>query len=1177
MENFAGIQALLLGRANAFDDQSEIDDQLGVTLIEGFETLAMAIISVAGSRSEQCEFLRGLLLTRAKKFDDEAAQKILMTVGASVARARPGSALERFRPCWDGGPVVGLPMDALKTAIANGCADLVTAEWREEHPPILELLKLAGDFHRSNVVQWLLTMGTELDREIFVSFCLSHRLADSLLVAVKDYRPWALRSRAKAIALGWMFEFQAMTLDHIRIPAVDEVQRSFLLLNAIEFVGQHRNSYELVRELEGDAVIHGLFEKGGPDECPRTFDGWELNHVGRLWLSLALVAKTSITGKRASLPKESERPRLRRGTEADCVHLLLRDVEPVIRRDDPEALSAFLGESIMNGDKSALVVGNFPEFDQVPLLAAAAFLDAPTLVSMLPKFDSSVAVYLAAGLASSNMLTHLLSLGVIAPNDAFLFACRAGSLECMRYLPVHNRGLFEARDEPTVDLCIELGLTFEVGSYPAQWGTVAKMIGCIRRGGKVADLEGAAGSGDPSRVEFLGALGVKRQASDDVLAVRGRNVEVLRAVRECNGFFNGAVLVTRFGIARSELLHFQRAVVEARPRRMQTSALALALSSDQRDFVSLLLTTTKTAITVTMLGDAIRFCSIELILDAHPDLAQTVLAEGCEMGSRAAIDLALGLGAVAGPHHYLMAVRSGNVACLPGLPVMFGPKPLLQALLKDRRKMSQFLACRENIDDETLVAIMGNASAVASLAFMLSKRWYSVTDTQILGALQRGDVGVFTLYLAYHYVEPSPLLLQAAVAANQPMIALVLVNAGASANQITMLFTEDPLMRCILMLRDECEPEYSDDGSREWASSSRQAMRMSRQDVGRCDLGNAICTAAVHNPRGNQLMIWTSDEIRRQIGRSEPGAARLDDVTFVVNLVEGGEGGLVAYPGRPDQVMFEALTLWQIAQNEAAGYYGKLELHRDCGSYGFGSRLATILESRGVALSSSIAPKRPDLFPAESICNALHSALAHVEGAPAERFAAARAVFAGLVQVGGALARAVPRRAQTVALNSGRPIEAVNATLNGATGNTQVALYPTMPGRPLSKASAAAIDLQLRLGRSELEIALDERRTRQFTSFFHRRSAFGDQISLGVDFAHARVVDVMRTVDGAYAILVASPTGASLVARDDIVEFELVAQTRQYVSTLFKWPLLIRALINSPDGTPAFVAEMMPF
>ena len=125
MENFAGIQALLLGRANAFDDQSEIDDQLGVTSIEGFETLAMAIISVAGSRSEQCEFLRGLLLTRAKKFDDEAAQKILMTVGASVARARPGSALERFRPCWDGGPVVGLPMDALNTAIVieygQGC------------------------------------------------------------------------------------------------------------------------------------------------------------------------------------------------------------------------------------------------------------------------------------------------------------------------------------------------------------------------------------------------------------------------------------------------------------------------------------------------------------------------------------------------------------------------------------------------------------------------------------------------------------------------------------------------------------------------------------------------------------------------------------------------------------------------------------------------------------------------------------------------------------------------------------------------------------------------------------------------------------------------------------------------------------------------------------------------
>jgi hypothetical protein len=164
-----------------------------------------------------------------------------------------------------------------------------------------------------------------------------------------------------------------------------------------------------------------------------------------------------------------------------------------------------------------------------------------------------------------------------------------------------------------------------------------------------------------------------------------------------------------------------------------------------------------------------------------------------------------------------------------------------------------------------------------------------------------------------------------------------------------------------------------------------------------------------------------------------------------------------------------------------------------------------------------------------------------------------------------------------VALNSGRPIEAVNASLAGATGNTQIALWPTKPGRPLSRASAIAIDRQLRLGAGEFEIAIGDGRTRQLTSFVNRRSPFGDQASLAVDFKHSRVVVVMRAADGAYATLVASRCGASLVAREDIAEFGLLEETQRYISTVYKRPLLIHALINFPDRTSAFLGEMMPY
>jgi hypothetical protein len=57
----------------------------------------------------------------------------------------------------------------------------------------------------------------------------------------------------------------------------------------------------------------------------------------------------------------------------------------------------------------------------------------------------------------------------------------------------------------------------------------------------------------------------------------------------------------------------------------------------------------------------------------------------------------------------------------------------------------------------------------------------------------------------------------------------------------------------------------------------------------------------------------------------------------------------------------------------------------------------------------------------------------------------------------------------------------------------------------------------------------------------------------------------MRTVDGVCAILVASRYGASLAAREGVAEFGLTEETQQYVSKIFKRPLLIHALIKFPD------------
>jgi hypothetical protein len=267
---------------------------------------------------------------------------------------------------------------------------------------------------------------------MFVYFCLSHRLADSLLAAVDGYRPWSPRSLAEAKALNWVLEFQEMALDHVRIPADDDGQRSFLLLNVIEFVGQHQSSYSHLREIEKDAMIRSLFENAEPAEPPMSFDGWEVSHVGKLWLSLALTATTSISGKKASRPNKLAEPRERHRTESQCGHFLRRDIGPVMRRDNPDGLFAFLGEGWPVNWDSARVVGNFPGHDQVSLFAAAAYGEAPTLLSMLPRIEPPVAVHLAAGLPSSAMLEVLSKLGVEAPDDAFLSACRVGSLECMR-------------------------------------------------------------------------------------------------------------------------------------------------------------------------------------------------------------------------------------------------------------------------------------------------------------------------------------------------------------------------------------------------------------------------------------------------------------------------------------------------------------------------------------------------------------------------------------------------------------------------------------------------------------------------------------------------------------------------------------------------------------------------
>jgi hypothetical protein len=173
LRKFAGIQALLLGEENVFGDQPEIK-QLNVTSVEEFETLGMAVLSVAGSRPDRCEFLCGLFGGLAEQFVGEAAERVRAMVDTEVARARPGSALELFRLHWSERRIVGVSMDPLETAITSGSADLVSAAWTGDHPRILELLILAADFHRLNIVRWLLAKGTPLVREMFVYFCLSY-------------------------------------------------------------------------------------------------------------------------------------------------------------------------------------------------------------------------------------------------------------------------------------------------------------------------------------------------------------------------------------------------------------------------------------------------------------------------------------------------------------------------------------------------------------------------------------------------------------------------------------------------------------------------------------------------------------------------------------------------------------------------------------------------------------------------------------------------------------------------------------------------------------------------------------------------------------------------------------------------------------------------------------------
>jgi hypothetical protein len=84
--------------------------------------------------------------------------------------------------------------ETLKMALASGNIELVRMCWGllpDEQDERLDLLEVASDFHRVEVLAWLFRDTDKFEKELFVGFAIRRHLADALLtVSVDRFKPW---------------------------------------------------------------------------------------------------------------------------------------------------------------------------------------------------------------------------------------------------------------------------------------------------------------------------------------------------------------------------------------------------------------------------------------------------------------------------------------------------------------------------------------------------------------------------------------------------------------------------------------------------------------------------------------------------------------------------------------------------------------------------------------------------------------------------------------------------------------------------------------------------------------------------------------------------------------------------------------------------------------------------
>lgn len=106
-------------------------------------------------------------------------------------------------------------LETLKMAISSGVIELVRMIWgrlpSDDQRLRLDLMEVAADFHRDEVLGWLFRDGTIVEREFLTVLTLERRLADAILaVGEWGFRPWWRRTQEAAAewpAVGGMMFF----------------------------------------------------------------------------------------------------------------------------------------------------------------------------------------------------------------------------------------------------------------------------------------------------------------------------------------------------------------------------------------------------------------------------------------------------------------------------------------------------------------------------------------------------------------------------------------------------------------------------------------------------------------------------------------------------------------------------------------------------------------------------------------------------------------------------------------------------------------------------------------------------------------------------------------------------------------------------------------------------------